>query len=243
MIGKKFYIDPGHGGKDAGATGVGGYTEAPIVLEVAKFLKAELLRQGAVVKMCREDDTEKTMAERVAEANSWGADFYISIHANWWKEASTKGTETYVYQFGGQAEALADLVQPLLVATLDTEDRKVKDGNLYVLRKTKAPAILCELGFMTNWEDLEKLIRPENQKAVAVAICKGACAYYGVAYKEEVIEMEFKDQKSIPKWAKDAVDRISDQGLMIGDDQGNFRPNDPITRAELAVVLDRLTRG
>ena len=77
------------------------------------------------------------------------------------------------------------------------------------------------------------------------------CNYLGIPNKagkynskdyqiKEVNDMVFKDQKEIPAWAKDAVDEVSDKGLMVGDDQGNFNPNKPVTRAELAVVLARL---
>ena len=56
---------------------------------------------------------------------------------------------------------------------------------------------------------------------------------------KEVDTVAYKDQKKIPEWAKDAVEEVTKDGLMIGDDQGNFNPNEPVTRAELAVVLAR----
>ena len=59
---------------------------------------------------------------------------------------------------------------------------------------------------------------------------------------KEVEKVAYKDQKSIPAWAKDAVERVTKKKLMIGDDQGNFNPNKPITRAEMAVILDRLDK-
>ena len=75
------------------------------------------------------------------------------------------------------------------------------------------------------------------------------CAYLGIPNKigsyiskdfEEVENMTFKDEKDIPAWAADAVKKVSDKGLMLGDDQGNFRPNDPITRAEMAILIARM---
>ncbi len=57
---------------------------------------------------------------------------------------------------------------------------------------------------------------------------------------KEVEKVAYKDQKSIPAWAEDAVEKVTEKGYMVGDDQGNFRPNDPITRAEMAVILQRL---
>ncbi len=57
---------------------------------------------------------------------------------------------------------------------------------------------------------------------------------------EEDKDMTFKDSDKIGKWAKDAVDRVSDKGLMLGDDNGNFNPKDPLTREQAAVIFDRL---
>lgn len=58
---------------------------------------------------------------------------------------------------------------------------------------------------------------------------------------EEVEEMDYKDASTIPAWAKEAVEEVTAKGLMVGDEQGNFRPNEPVTRAELAMVLSRLS--
>ena len=66
-------------------------------------------------------------------------------------------------------------------------------------------------------------------------------SYHSKDYQiQEGKEPMFKDQNSIPEWAEDAVESVAKKGLMVGDDQGNFRPNDPITRAEMAVILSRL---
>lgn len=58
---------------------------------------------------------------------------------------------------------------------------------------------------------------------------------------EEAEAMAYRDENTIPAWAKDAVERVTEKGWMLGDDQGKFNPNDPVTRAELAVVLARMT--
>lgn len=65
-------------------------------------------------------------------------------------------------------------------------------------------------------------------------------SYHSDNYHIQEKSMMFKDQNSIPDWAKEAVENAAKKGLMVGDDQGNFRPNDPITRAEMAVILSRL---
>lgn len=235
----KIYIDPGHGGSDPGAVGFG-VREAAVNLIVAKLLQDELARQGHAVKMSRTEDTLKTLAVRCREANTWGADIVISIHCNAWETEAAHGTGVYIYKKGGNAEKLAKKVQPLLVSALGTRDRSITEGNLAMVRDTKAPAILCELAFITNKADNAKLVSAAYQKKAAVAICKGVCSYLGTSYKEDT--MNYKDEKKIPAWAKAAVERVTKKGLMQGDASGKFRPNDPVTRAELAVVLDRLSK-
>lgn len=233
----KIYIDAGHGGTDPGAVGFGA-KEAAVNLAVAECLQTELTRQGVSVKMSRTTDATKSLTARCSEANTWGADIVVSIHCNAYTDASASGTETWIYKKGGKAEKIAKKVQPNLVSAFGTKNRGVKEGNLAMVRDTKAPAILCELAFLANKADNAKLVSAAYQKKAAVAICKGVCSYLGISYKEE--SMAYKDEKSIPAWAKDAVKEVTEKGLMKGDDAGNFRPNDPVTRAELAVVLARL---
>ncbi|MBQ8600093.1 MAG: peptidoglycan DD-metalloendopeptidase family protein [Clostridia bacterium] len=67
-----------------------------------------------------------------------------------------------------------------------------------------------------------------------------AGSYHSEDFNEEENTMEFKDQTTIPDWAREAVETVSQKGWMVGDDDGNFRPNEPITRAEMAVILSRL---
>lgn len=244
---KKIYIDPGHGGTDPGATGFGAQ-EADIVLTVSKYLQTELKRQGLAVKMSREKDIAKSLSARCSEANTWGADVVVPIHCNAHADASASGTETWIYKTGGNAENLAKKVQPNLVSALGTKNRGIKEGNLAMVRDTKAPAILIELAFITNKADNAKLVSAAYQKKAAVAICKGICSYLGISYKEETkkattkdkLKKKFKDASSIPAWAEDEVLEVVEKGLMVGDDKGKFNPNATVTRAQLAVILARL---
>lgn len=234
----KIYIDAGHGGKDPGAIGVGGVHEADINLSVAKYLQTELKRQGQTIKMSRTGDTTKDLNARPKEANSWGADLVVSIHCNASDKASANGTETFVYKKGGNAEKLANKVQPKLISTLATTDRGVKEGNLAMVRDTKAPAILIELTFITNQNDCKKVNNAAGQKNCAVAICKGICSYLGLTYKKGETKVAITAKKDYSgHWAEKAIDYVIKQKLMIGDGNGKFRPNDNITRGEIAQIL------
>lgn len=238
----RIYIDAGHGGTDCGAIGINKIEEEDITLPVALYLDAELKRHGISTKMSRTTDSNKTLEVRAAEANQWGADIVCSVHCNAYEKASANGTEVIIYKKGGQAEKIASKVLSQLLSVLKTTDRGVKeDSTLYILRKTVAPAILCEIAFVTNKADKEKIDEAAEQKAVAVAICKGICSYLGITYKpEKVQKTKFKDENKMSPWAVDAIKKVSELGIMNGDTSGKFRPKDNITREEIAVVIANL---
>lgn len=247
----KIYIDPGHGGKDPGAVGINGVHEADINLKVAKYLKKELERNGQTIKMSRETDVTKELEDRVNEANKWGADIFISIHCNAYEDESANGTETYVYKRGYEAEKIADKVHAQLMIALDTKNRClvttggkkvniIKEANYYVLRKTTMPANLVELAFVTNKKDCAKLVDDSYQKKSAIAICKGICTYLGITYKEEKKVVEKNDYTG--HWAEAAIKEMIEDKIMVGDGKGTFRPNDAITRAEVAQVVSNLKK-
>lgn len=241
---KKIYIDAGHGGDDPGAVGINKIEEEDITLPVALYLEAELKRQGISTKMSRTSDSNKTLEVRAAEANQWGADIVCSVHCNAYEKASANGTEVIIYKKGGQAEKIANKVLKQLLSVLKTTDRGVKEDNLYILRKTVAPAILCEIAFVTNKSDKAKIDEAAEQKAVAVAICKGICAYLGITYKKEEKKVskktKFKDEDKMAAWAVDSIKKVSEAGIMNGDGSGYFNPNDKLTRQEAAVIVAKL---
>lgn len=241
----KIYIDAGHGGAEPGAVGINKIEEEDITLPVAKYLEAELKRQGITTKMSRTSDSDKTLSVRATEANNWGADIVCSIHCNAYTKESANGTEVIIYKKGGNAEKIANKVLPQLVSTLKTTNRGVKeDSTLYILRKTNAPAILCEIAFVTNKADKEKIDEAAEQKAVAVAICKGLCSYLGLTYKKEETKVtnktKFKDESKMSSWAVDSIKKVSDAGIMNGDTKDNFNPKANLTREEAAVIVAKL---
>lgn len=236
----KIYIDPGHGGTDPGAVGIANIEEKNITLSVAKYLKIELERQKMSVKMSRTTDELKAIATRATEANSWGADIVCSIHCNSFTNASANGTEVLIYKKGGNAEKIANKVLAHLVSVLKTTNRGVKErSDLGILRKTTAPAILCELAFISNKADKVKIDEANEQKACAVAICKGICEYLGITYKGEEKEVK-KDY--IGHWAESAIEEMVEKEIMVGDGKGKFRPNDNITRGEVAKLVSNLLK-
>lgn len=243
MAKPKIYIDPGHGGNDPGAVGIGGIKEKDINLAVAKYLQTELKRQGFDVMMSRTSDVTKSLKERTSEANKWGADIVVSNHSNAHPRNIIHGTETYVYKYGFKSEMLANNVQINLVSTLGTKNRGVKEGNFAMVRDTVAPAILVELGFISNEEDCAKLMTATYQKECAVAICKGICKYFGVTYKGETTmtnKTKFNDEDKMSSWAVESIKRATELKIMSGVGNSKFDPKGNLTREQAAVMVMNL---
>lgn len=184
----KIVIDPGHNpqGVNAGAEG-NGYREQDLVYEVAQEL-ARLLRDNGnfEVRLTRNTPTQvlgtsnaTSLQQRVQLANDWGADYFISIHANAAVNPSVNGTEVYTYSNSGAAWNLAQDIQNAIVNEMDMKDLGVKTNpSLYVLRRTRMPAVLVELGFITNAADAAKMA--ENPEGFGRAIYNGILQYLGL---------------------------------------------------------------
>ena len=238
----KIYIDAGHGGTDCGAVGVNNVHEADINLSVAKYLDVELKRQGIETMMSRTADTTKKLEVRAAEANKWGADIVCSIHCNAFDKESANGTEVLIYKKGGNAEKVALKVLSQLISALKTTNRGVKENNsLYILRKTNAPAILCEIAFITNKNDKAKIDEAHEQKAVAVAICKGICEYLGITYKKEETNMsKFTDIKG--HYAEEYINEAANMGIVSGVGANRFEPDGYLTRGQACILIVKTIR-
>lgn len=181
LAGKYFYLDAGHGGKDSGAVnGNLGLQEKIAALDVCLYLGEYLEAQGAKVYYSRSGDTFPSLTERANEANVKDVTAFISIHLNSAENKSASGIETLVYALKGTAYDLATKVQDNLVEVTSWANRGVKARpELTVLKKTKMPAILCEIGFISNDTQAKELFRQETQKKIAVAIADGVIEQFG----------------------------------------------------------------
>ncbi|MBA9087052.1 N-acetylmuramoyl-L-alanine amidase [Fontibacillus solani] len=178
---KVVVIDPGHGGKDPGTTGINNYKEKDFTLAVALKVQALLLQEPEIeVIMTRETDVYPTRPERVQLANQLNANVFVSIHGNSvLSSPQTTGTETFYYQRSNSKE-LADVIHKHLVAAMGLKDRGVKNGNYEVIRETKMAAVLLEVGFLSNIYDEEIMLSESGQNAAAQAIVDGIKEYLGV---------------------------------------------------------------
>ncbi|HWJ76916.1 MAG TPA: N-acetylmuramoyl-L-alanine amidase [Niallia sp.] len=178
LNGQVIILDPGHGGKDPGAIGIN-IIEKELVLDVSLRTKKLLEDAGAIVIMTRSTDVFLELQERAAIANSSNADIFISVHANKFNKV-TSGTETFWY---GKYQALNSLdlaysLQDAVVDKLNTRYRRVAEGNFHVIRETKIPSALLELGFIDNFYDSSILSSSSNRQRAAEGMFNGIKNYF-----------------------------------------------------------------
>ena len=182
----KIFVDQGHnptGSHNAGAVGFGLY-EQDITYNVGVYL-ADLLRADSrfEVRLSRNTPEEvlgtsnaTSLEARVQMANSWPANYFISIHCNANVNPAINGTEVYVYQDYTQAYYLAEHILESVVQVVGTKDNGVRvNSSLYVLRRTSMPAVLVELAYLSNYSDM--LLLRDNQYAFAMGIYLGLLSY------------------------------------------------------------------
>lgn len=181
----KIYIDQGHNpvNPNAGAEG-NGLREQNIVYQIGIDL-AELLRANGNFEVRLSRPTEDTqigtsnstsLRLRVQDANSWGADYFISLHTNASDIASATGSEALVYTQPSRAATLGADILEGLNRTTGLPNRGVKTrANLYVLRRTAMPAVLVELGFISNYNDA--MLMSQRPDLFAQGVYQGLLAY------------------------------------------------------------------
>jgi N-acetylmuramoyl-L-alanine amidase len=172
-------IDPGHGGPDPGAIGIGGIRETDVVLGVSKIVKNLLSEKGVKVRLTRNNEVDLDLPPRVSFANNFDADIFVSIHANAsrGKRRDINGLETFYYR-GWRGRSLAKQIQKqILRVSPGSPDRGVKQGRFYVIKNTRMPAVLVEIGFLTGRLDARRLEKTTHRKRLAYAIAKGILEY------------------------------------------------------------------
>ena len=172
-------IDAGHGGKEVGAVGCLGNKEKDINLEISKYLESELKHRGAHVVMTRTEDNDLGLRERVNIANENDALILLSIHCNALPDHLNplEHSGTSVYYYYNQAKLLAAHILIEMNEQLGTNNDKVRQGSLALVRNTDAVSVLIETAYMINPEDNAKLVDPEFQKQCAKAIADGIANY------------------------------------------------------------------
>ena len=176
---KLVVLDAGHGAKDSGAVGATGKYEKnfnlAVVLKAAELLKKE---NNIDVVLTRSDDTFLELKDRAGMANNLKADLFISVHANSSASSAATGSETY-YQRAA-SKALANVMHKYLVQATGLSDRGVRYGNFHVIRETTMPAVLLEVGYLSNKGDESLLFSEALQNKVAAGIVSGIKEFLGI---------------------------------------------------------------
>jgi N-acetylmuramoyl-L-alanine amidase len=169
-------IDPGHGGPDPGAVGIGGIQEKEIVLDISNRISAILEQQGVSTVLTRTADIDLDLAPRVEMADRLRATVFVSIHANSISMArpDINGLETYYYDSGYD---LARMIHASVLKTAQIRDRGVRSARFYVLRKSSMPSVLVEVGFVTGAEDAANLANSGHRQRMAEGIARGILQY------------------------------------------------------------------
>ena len=183
----KVYIDQGHNPRNpnAGAEG-NGLREQDITYDIGLRVAARLRARGIETRLSRPNASTQlgtsnasSLAARVNDANSWNADYFVSLHTNAAANTSASGSEAYVYRNSGSAASLARNILTQLNISTGLKNRGVfSRPTLYVLKKTKMPAVLVELGFITNQSDAA-LMR-DSPELFAEGVANGIFAELGI---------------------------------------------------------------
>jgi len=167
-------LDPGHGGKDPGAISRLGYYEKDLVLGVAKMVAAELTARGVEVILTRTDDRFIELEDRPAVAARTRADLFVSIHADAAKNRSATGFTAYVSRSpGGKSLAAANAILRRMSDNCSSPNRGVKNASYRVLVCSRTPAVLVELGFLSNRAEAVRLGTAAYQRTMAHAVALG----------------------------------------------------------------------
>lgn len=246
-VSKTVCLDPGHGVESPGKCSPDkSYYEHEFALDMARRIQAHLERCGVRVVLTRTDEHCPTgkantndLLKRVAISDAAGADLFVSIHSNASGNEWSIASGLMIYTSAGPETASRNVAAKAVLSRMTAAGVELRgsplvhDIELVVTRKTAAPAMLIEYGFHTNRTEVGLLKNSSYRAKLAEATAKGVCDFLGVAWAAESAR-EGMDT-GVADLAATAWEKAKSKGVLDG-----ARPTDPVTRQELAVVLDRL---
>ena len=194
---KTIMIDAGHGGSDPGAIN-GSHKEKVYTLQIAKRLQTQLEKLGFRVIMTRTGDTYPSLQDRAALCKKYKPDLYISIHCNSSTNKTPAGIETYravpvggtetkgskvktekqsANEFDSNSSRLAFEIQKGMVAATGAADRGTRHQAIYVIGNASCPAVLLEVGYLSNEAELKKISSADYQNKIVSGILAGLAGY------------------------------------------------------------------
>lgn len=193
--GVRIVIDAGHGGIDGGTTSVSGMLEKEVNLQIAKRLEKLLLLLGQQPVMTRttpesiategetiREQKRSDLRNRLAIINSVSNTILVSIHQNHYSDARYAGPQVF-YAGDEVSRGFAQTLQQRLNAVLDTQRECKKADGVYLMYNLACPGVLVECGFLSNYEEDQKLQSPEYQKILCCILASALLEYQGSAGK------------------------------------------------------------
>ena len=217
----KWYLDFGHGGKDPGAIGPTNLKESDVALKIGMIIKENLENALEKVITTREDDKYYSLDYRSSKANKENCDYFVSIHMNSSTNKSAKGVEVWVYDEKSKLYTLSKNICSNLSKTINTPNRGVKISKSFsVLRKTKMPALLIEIDFISNSSVEASLKSDKYIKDISDSISKSLLAFVnksivddGIFYR--VCICEFKDKNDAIQLKNTAISKGFNNAYII----------------------------
>ncbi|MGL5328381.1 MAG: N-acetylmuramoyl-L-alanine amidase [Peptostreptococcaceae bacterium] len=209
----KWYLDFGHGGKDPGALGQNKSKESDTVLKIGLLVKNTLEEAFEKVITTREDNTYYSLDYRSSKANKENCDYFVSLHMNSSTNKTAKGCEVWVYDKNSKLYNLSTNLCKNISSKTNTPNRGVKiSKDFSVLRKTKMPALLIEIDFISNLEVEGNLASSNYIKDVAGTISSTLLSFVnksinndGIFYR--VCIGSFNDKNNAVKLKNEAISK------------------------------------
>ncbi len=171
----KIILDAGHGGSDYGAIREG-INEKDIALDIVQRVDAILRSKGYKVALVRSDDTFVSLEDRVTFADAQEPEIFVSVHVNSAVSNDPCGIETHWYH--DYSKNLAEIIHKHMIKQIpSSKDRGLFKSKFYVINHTTVPAVLCEIGFLSNPEERNELITDSRKQRTAKAIAEGIIEY------------------------------------------------------------------
>lgn len=214
----KFFIDPGHGGTDPGAVG-NGLQEKNLTLQISKNIRDILSEyENVQVKLSREGDETLSLSQRTNAANTWRADYLLSVHIN---SGGGTGFEDYIYPTASAAAVkYQNVIHAEIKKEVDFQDRGKKKANFHMIRESNMPSILTENGFIDHPSDAGKLKQQSYIERIAHGHVNGLVRAFNLQEKAPKPPMwdglELKREqigririlKRINLWKRDSNDQL-----------------------------------
>jgi N-acetylmuramoyl-L-alanine amidase len=192
----KVFLSAGHGGSDPGAVAYG-MKEKDINLDILLACRDELMKYGITVVCSRVSDANDPVAEEVKEANASKADISVSFHTN---AGGGNGSETYYYKTSTKGKKLADVCEKHIKSIGQNSRGSKSTTNLYFLKHTSMPAVLCECAFIDNDSDNNIIDSSSDRKEFGRAYARAILEYFGIPVKKFTVQIgSFSDRNNADK--------------------------------------------